>query len=53
MHRLSAAALAALLCVGIALAGERPRIRDLGVQPGVLAPGPLNAITDVACPTPL
>jgi len=26
----------------------RPRIRDLGVSPGVLAPGPLNAITDVA-----
>ncbi len=29
-------------------AGEqRPRIRDLGVSPGILAPGPLNAITDV------
>lgn len=26
----------------------RPRIRDLGVEPGVLPPGPLNAITDVA-----
>jgi len=25
----------------------RPRIRDLGISPGVLAPGPLNAITDV------
>lgn len=25
----------------------RPRIRDLGVEPGVLSPGPLNAITDV------
>src|ERR1041384_5850990 len=25
----------------------RPRIRDLGVQIGVLPPGPLNAITDV------
>ncbi|HEV8578390.1 MAG TPA: P1 family peptidase [Thermoanaerobaculia bacterium] len=25
----------------------RPRIRDLGVEPGVLPPGPLNAITDV------
>jgi D-aminopeptidase len=32
-----------------ALAGaeERPRIRDLGVKPGVLPPGPENAITDV------
>ncbi|HLE83462.1 MAG TPA: P1 family peptidase [Thermoanaerobaculia bacterium] len=26
----------------------RPRIRDLGVEPGVLPPGPLDAITDVA-----
>ena len=27
---------------------ERPRARELGIAPGVLAPGPLNAITDVA-----
>ncbi len=26
----------------------RPRIRELGVQVGVMAPGPLNAITDIA-----
>lgn len=26
---------------------ERPRLRDLGVEVGVLSPGPLNAITDV------
>jgi len=26
----------------------RPRIRDLGVRIGILPPGPLNAITDVA-----
>jgi D-aminopeptidase len=26
----------------------RPRIREFGLKPGVLAPGPLNAITDVA-----
>ncbi len=25
----------------------RPRAREIGVKPGVLAPGPLNAITDV------
>lgn len=25
----------------------RPRIRELGVEPGIFAPGPLNAITDV------
>lgn len=29
-------------------AAERPRARDLGITPGVLQPGPLNAITDVA-----
>jgi D-aminopeptidase len=27
--------------------GSRPRARDLGIAPGSLAPGPLNAITDV------
>ena len=27
---------------------ERPRARDLGISPGVMSPGPLNAITDVA-----
>jgi D-aminopeptidase len=27
---------------------SRPRVRDLGLEPGVLSPGPLNAITDVA-----
>jgi D-aminopeptidase len=27
---------------------SRPRIRDLGVSPGSMAPGPRNAITDVA-----
>jgi D-aminopeptidase len=26
----------------------RPRARELGLEPGVLSPGPLNAITDVA-----
>jgi len=27
---------------------ERPRLRDLGIATGILPPGPLNAITDVA-----
>ena len=31
-----------------AIAADRPRARDLGIQPGVLQPGPQNAITDVA-----
>lgn len=26
---------------------DRPRARDLGIRPGILPPGPLNAITDV------
>ncbi len=40
-----------LLCVLAALslvAAERPRARDLGIRVGILPPGPLNAITDVA-----
>lgn len=28
-------------------ASQRPRARDVGVAPGILPPGPLNAITDV------
>ena len=32
---------------GGASAKERPRIRDLGIHPGILSPGSLNAITDV------
>jgi len=28
--------------------GGRPRARELGIAPGALTPGPLNAITDVA-----
>lgn len=27
---------------------DRPRARELGIAPGILAPGPLNAITDVS-----
>jgi D-aminopeptidase len=41
-----------LLLLGIAVAQAtpkpaRPRVHDLGVQVGVMAPGPLDAITDV------
>jgi D-aminopeptidase len=37
-----------LVALPAAVASEpRPRIRDLGVQPGILPTGPLNAITDV------
>ena len=41
-----------LLVAGIVAASVqgqgRPRARDLGLEPGVFPPGPLNAITDVA-----
>jgi len=40
--------LSALLLANPIAAEERPRIRDLGVSPGILAPGKWNAITDVA-----
>jgi D-aminopeptidase len=43
--------IALLTASGAAVFGQmetRPRVRDLGVQVGVLSPGPLNAITDVA-----
>ncbi len=33
--------------LGHAQQNERPRVRDVGINPGVLSPGPLNAITDV------
>ena len=42
---------ALLFPISICTAGEtpsRPRAREAGVQVGVIAPGPLNAITDVA-----
>src|SRR5499427_23118 len=41
---------ALLFLISICTAGEtpsRPRAREAGVQVGVIAPGPLNAITDV------
>ncbi|MHC4413959.1 MAG: DmpA family aminopeptidase [Planctomycetota bacterium] len=53
MHRLPVRAVAAFLAISAvgamteAEAPPRPRIREVGVRPGVLQPGPLNAITDV------
>ena len=43
-----AAVLLLLLLPSVAVAQERPRARDLGVAPGIFAPGARNAITDVA-----
>ena len=44
-----ALALLALMMAAAQMASPegRPRARDLGIAPGALAPGPLNAITDV------
>lgn len=40
-------ALSLAVLVTISAQGARPRARDLGIEPGVFPPGPLNAITDV------
>ncbi len=45
---LAAWSIAAAVCSPSLAEEVRPRIRDLGVVPGVLPPGALNAITDVA-----
>ena len=49
VHRIPAVLATCLLAAPLALGqGEsRPRARDIGLSPGVLDPGPLNAITDV------
>jgi D-aminopeptidase len=44
---LAISALAVFALTTDAVSQDRPRLRDLGVTVGVLAPGPLNAITDV------
>src|SRR3954462_8979977 len=41
-------AIVTMSVVSSTLDAQRARARDLGVKPGVFAPGPLNAITDVA-----
>ena len=40
-------ALAAVMLTTTVYAQSRPRARDLGIAPGAMEPGPLNAITDV------
>ncbi|HET9133897.1 MAG TPA: P1 family peptidase [Gemmatimonadales bacterium] len=47
-HRPVVRLLLALGGIVPALAAQAPRARDLGLTPGVLPPGPRNAITDVA-----
>lgn len=49
MMRATIVAIATCLLPMVAASQEsRPRVRDLGLAPGVLPTGPLNAITDVA-----
>ncbi len=46
--RAAALLLLGILAIEMQTASSRPRARELGVAPGVMEPGPLNAITDVA-----
>lgn len=48
MHKLAAGAAILLSMSSAAHAEHRPRAREAGIVIGILAPGPLNAITDVA-----
>lgn len=45
--RLSLLLLTSILFLQTAYSQDRQRPRDLGIKPGILTPGPLNAITDV------
>src|SRR5579871_4213748 len=46
--RITRSLLFALLGATLMSSQTRPRARDIGLRPGILPPGPLNAITDVA-----
>jgi len=48
MRRVVASIVLLCCCPCLVHATERPRVRELGIEPGILQPGPLNAITDVA-----
>lgn len=47
MIRVLITTVAAMALLAVQAGPERPRARDLGISPGTLEPGPLNAITDV------
>ena len=46
--RAAALLLPGILAIAMQTPSSRPRARELGIAPGVMEPGPLNAITDVA-----
>lgn len=47
MNKILAVCMVMAVLSGPLQAGEKPRARDLGIAPGILSPGALNAITDV------
>ncbi|MDJ0911446.1 MAG: P1 family peptidase [Woeseiaceae bacterium] len=47
MKRVTTGLVLVLLALGIAIAEERPRARDIGLEIGIFPTGKLNAITDV------
>jgi D-aminopeptidase len=47
MNRLLVAVSLLLPCTALSQEDPRPRARDVGIEVGVFAPGPFNAITDV------
>lgn len=47
MKKVSGLLLASVVLTTSVVAGEMHRARDMGISPGLLAPGALNAITDV------
>ena len=47
MKRIIGLIVCSVLLTPAAEADQKPRARDMGVKPGILAPGALNAITDV------
>ena len=47
MKRITSLVACSIVLMASAVANEKPRARDLGIAPGILSPGKLNAITDV------
>ena len=48
MNKVAALLLASITLTTSAFSGDKPRARDMGISPGILTPGTLNAITDVS-----
>ena len=48
MNKVTGLLLASVIISTSVVAGEKQRARDIGISPGILTPGALNAITDVS-----